>query len=110
RDHSLRCALVDVTPADSRTNETSRPLGHFRPNGECRLLHGKIGGGDGVVDEVIHLLEVLFVEPLQWIEITNLAGNACGELGRVETRDVVDSATPLAQSLPRFFRSCPQRS
>src|SRR5690348_14385374 len=63
---SLVLPLYNSKSADPGTDEASRPLADFGSNGECRLLHRKVGSGDGVVDEVIHLLEVLLVEPFQW--------------------------------------------
>ena len=74
---------------------------------ESGLLHRKIRRGHGVMDEVIHLLDILLVEPLQRIEVFDFGGDAGGIMRRVEPGDRDDAASAFTESFPGFFCSSP---
>src|SRR5690606_25786453 len=52
------------------------------------------------LDEDVHLLDVFLVDELQGIEPLDLAGQARGELRRIEARDRTDPASPAAERVP----------
>src|SRR6201996_7330882 len=69
---------------------------HFQPG----VAQGLRARGDAVVDERIHLLDVLGRNPVARIEIADLTGNARGIGGRVEMGDFTDTADALEDVVP----------
>jgi hypothetical protein len=56
-----------------------------------------IDAARAVVDEGIHVPRVLGGEPVLHLEALHLAGDAAGERGRVEARDVGDARAPASR-------------
>src|SRR6202035_3712498 len=67
------------------------------------------GGGQGVVDEEIALLDVLLVDVVAGIEALDLAGDPAGVLRDVEAGDRADAALALHERAPVLRRPDPQR-
>src|SRR5207253_1283672 len=101
---------VFIESADTRSNKNAGPLGQLGRDRQCRLLHRVIGGSDGVVDECIHLLDVLFFKPAEWIEILNFGGDPGGKLGGIKTGNRRDAAASLTETFPRLLPPRTQRS
>ena len=95
--------------ADTRTYEYTCTLCQLRTNCQSRLFHRTLGGGNRIVDEGVHLLDVFFVEPAERIEVFDLSGNLGGKLRGVETGDPGDTAASFAKAFPGFFGSRSQR-
>src|SRR6266851_2676080 len=87
---------------------------HFVEVGIFRLpirgLHGKIGASQGHLDKAAHLFQFLFLDPLERIEILDLAGKSAVESRRIELRNRTDPALPSPEVLPRFVRADAQRA
>src|SRR5262245_31000773 len=99
----------DREPTDSGSDKYAGTFSEIRPNGESGLLHGEIGCRNRVVDEGVHFLDVLLLEPVQRLKILNLGSNPGGKLRRVEPGNRCYAAASFAKSLPGFFGTCPQR-
>src|SRR5437868_6369310 len=76
--------------ADPRTDE--RPdIGRVLPGDlQLRIVNGELGGGDRVLDEEVHLLDDLLLDPRERIEPLDFSGNLRGVRGHVETRHAAD--------------------
>src|SRR5438132_6775152 len=96
-------------PADARSDKYAGPFGELRPNGESRLLHGEVRCRNRVVDEGIHLLDVLLLKPVQRLKILDLVSNPGWKLRRIEPGNRCNAAPPFAESLPGFLCSFCQR-
>src|SRR5262245_44858012 len=103
-------ALDHSKPANTGPDKNSGAFGDFRSDYQTGLLHGKVRRRDSVMDEVVHLLQILLVEPLQRIEVFHFGGDACGISSRVEPADCGDTASPFTETFPGFFRAGAQRS
>jgi hypothetical protein len=49
-------------------NEDPDAIRELRRDFEPRIVHRDLGGGDRVLDEGVHLLDVLLVDPVERIE------------------------------------------
>src|SRR5262245_3394667 len=102
-------ALDARESANTGSNKDAGSFCIFGSDHDSRLLHRKIRRSHGVIDEVVHFLEVFLIEPYQWLEIFDLRCDPGRELRGVEAGDIADSATSFAESFPRLFSSCTQR-
>src|SRR5262249_37310777 len=75
----------------------------------ARLFHRTFRGGDRIVDEGVHLLDVFFVEPAERIEVFNFAGDLGGKLSGIEAGDLGNTAACFAEAIPGIFSPRPQR-
>src|SRR5437867_5701990 len=102
-------SLDNGESADSGSDKYAGPFGELRPNGESRLLHGEVRCRNRVVDEGIHLLDVLLLKPVQRLKILDLGSNPGWKLRRIEPGNRCNAAPPFAESLPGFLGTCAQR-
>src|ERR1051326_5273655 len=99
----------DSKSADTGTDEYACTLRQIPVNRQVRLFHRTFGGGNRVMDERVHFLDVFFLEPAERIEVFDLGGDLGGKLRGIETGDSGDAAAPFAQAFPRVFSSRSQR-
>src|ERR1019366_851358 len=101
----LRLGLLDEGQAtDPRSDQATDALGLFL----AQLVVGRQTGiadrldrrGQAVVDERVHVPRILGREIVLDLDALDLAGNAAGEGGRVELRDVRDAGSTGEQVLP----------
>src|SRR4029079_16577281 len=59
----LMFTLDDGESANTGANKDTHTLGQFRTDLQPGLIYRKIRGRDRVIDEVVHLLEIFFIEP-----------------------------------------------
>ena len=102
-------ALDNRKPTDAGADKDTSALGEVRSDFQTRLLHRKIRGSHGVMDEVVHLFEIFFVTPQQRIEVFHLSGNLGGKLRGIEPGDPVHTTAALTEGFPRLFGSGSQR-
>jgi len=87
-------------PPDARSDADARLLPFEFGGRQARILDGELGGGDGVLDEEVHLPSLFFFDEGAGIEILDLAGEPGGEAGGVEPGDRPDAAGAAQQALP----------
>src|SRR4029077_5440284 len=91
-EQRLVLALDRAEPADAgpdRDADVRRDLGR---HGELRVIHRELRRRNRVLDERVHLLDVLLLDEVQRLEAADLAGNTRRELRDVEPADGVDAA------------------
>src|SRR5690606_31266644 len=96
--------LDGLEPADPRGDVDADVVGDVGSDLQARITHREVRGRNGVLDEDVHLLDVLLFDELQRIEPLHLAGNTRGVLRCVEVRDRPDAAVPGAQRIPVGLR------
>ncbi len=67
---------------------------------ELGVVHRKLRGGDGELNEDVHLLQFLFLDPLQRVEALDLAGKARRKRRRVEAGDRADATHAATEGIP----------
>ena len=82
-------ALDNVEPADAGANVDSHALRDVRSDLELRLIEGFLRGGEGIDDEVAHLLQLFFLNVLKRVESLHLGRDVHGEAGGIKMRDGV---------------------
>src|SRR5689334_19268819 len=100
--------LDDGESADTGSDEYAGPFSKLRPYGKAGLFHGEVGCRNRVVDEGVHLLDVLLLKPVQRLKILDLGSDPGRKLRRVEPGNCRNAAAPFAKSLPGFFSPCTQ--
>src|SRR5262249_23625122 len=80
-----------------------------RRNFQMRIVHGKLRRGDRVLDEGVHLLDVLLLDEAQRVEPFDFTGDARRELRRIELRDGCDAAAAGAERVPFRLGSYAER-
>jgi hypothetical protein len=102
--------LDDVKSADSRTDIDTdliqvrllgRPVRHF---------YGEIGAGQRDLNVPAHLLELFFLNPVERIEILDLARDRAIETRGVKMCDGAHAALPGPEVFPAFLRADAQRA
>jgi hypothetical protein len=78
--------------------------------GQAGIAHRLDRRGQAEVDEGVHVAGLLAGEVILDIEALDLAGNAAGEGGRIETRDAVDAAAPGHQVGPTLGHAVAHRA
>ncbi len=73
-------ALDRAEPAYPRRDEHTDPRRVLRRHLELRIVHRELGGGDGELDEDVHLLDVFLLDELQRVEALHLTRDARREL------------------------------
>ena len=72
----------------------------LRRHRQPRVIDGELRGGERVLDEDVHLLDVFLVDELERIEALDLAGDARRVLRRVEAGDRRRSRSAPRTALP----------
>src|SRR5882762_10011665 len=67
---------------------------------QLRIVHGELRRGNRVLNEDVHLLDILLRHELKRIEVLYLAGDLRGILGRIEVGYTADAAPPCRQRTP----------
>ena len=88
-----------VEAADAVTHDDARAL--RRVSVHTGVRERLLRRGEGEENVPVELPEILRARQTLGVEVLHLAGDANGELGRVERADVVDAAAPGDQSSPR---------
>src|SRR6266478_5601887 len=103
-------ALDDVEPADSRGNVNT----HFIQVRISRLPIGRldreIRSGQRHLNEAAHLLQFFFLDPLEGVEVFDLASNLAIKSSGVKLRDEANTAAPGHEVFPAFLRADTQRA
>ncbi len=99
--------LDHVEAADPRADVNPGAVGQPAVELQLGVLDGKVGGGQGEVDEPAHLLHLFFLDHLERVEVLHLAREPAGMLGGVEEGDGPDAALPRQGGLPNFLGAHP---
>jgi hypothetical protein len=76
---------------------------------QAGLAHRLLGRAHRVLDEEVHLADVLLFDPVQRLEIGHLARNLRRIVGDIETGDRADAGSTSHQGLPILFDPGAQR-
>src|SRR5687767_8736725 len=76
---------------------------------KLRVVHRELGGGDGVLNEDVHFLDVFLLDELQRVEILDLRGDLRRVPGDIEPRDAGDTAPARQQRRPVGRRADAER-
>ena len=107
-EERLVLALDAGEPADAGAHEHADVRGVRLGNRQLRVIHRELRGRNRVLDEDVHLLDVLLLDELQRIESLDFARDPRGKRGRVEARDLSDAALARRQARASSTRSrCP---
>ena len=93
-------ALDGLESADAGGNVDADAIGPLTRHLESRIVDGELRGGERVLDEDVHLLDVFLVDELQRIERLDLARDTRRVLRRVETGNGSNPASPCAERVP----------
>src|SRR5581483_4409640 len=96
-------------PADPRGNEHADPRRDLRGDLQTGIVDRELRRRDRVLDEDVHLLDVLLLDPAERIEPAHLAGDPRGELRCVELGDRADAAAAADERLPVRVGADPER-
>jgi len=97
--------LDRLEPADTGSNEDPDVVGNIGSDVQTRMAHRKVGGRNRVLNEDVHLLDVLPIDELQRIKPLHLTRDLRRMFRRVEVGDGADAAAPGADRFPVGFRS-----
>ena len=97
-----RSMVVNPPMPEPMNTPTSRRV--LRRDRQPRVVHRELRGGDGVLDEDVHLLDVFLLDELQRVEALDLRRDLRREAGDVELGDRADAALPGQQRRPRSPR------
>ena len=95
--------------ADSDADQHADVVGIALVDLERRLAHRLLGRAHRVLDEEVHLFDVLLLDPVIGIEVAHFARDAGGEVGNVEAGDRSDTRAPGHQGFPVLLDSRAQR-
>src|SRR5689334_3376569 len=96
----LVLALDRDEPADARPDVDADVGGVLRRDRQLRIVHRELRGRDRILDEEVHLLDVLLLDERQRVEPFDLRGNL-GLVDRdVEPRNAGDAALAGQTSRP----------
>ena len=101
-------AFDGAEPADAGRDEDADTRGVVGRDLEVGALHREVRRGHGVLDEGVHLLDVLLVDVVQGVEALDFARDLTGELRDVEPRDTADAAASGAERVPVGFGADPE--
>src|SRR5579871_5081055 len=99
--------LNDIESADAGSDVHARGVGDVGSNVEARHLHSKIAGRQSDLDEAGHFLEFFFLDPLQWIEILDFAGDLAIEGADIKVGDASDAALAREEICPDLVGANP---
>src|SRR4029077_18862290 len=72
---------------DPRRNEDTDTRRLLRRERQRRIVHGELRGRDRVLDEDVHLLDILLLDVRERIEVLDLSRDPGRELGGIKLRD-----------------------
>src|SRR5580700_348266 len=96
-------ALDNVESADAGADVSAGRIRDLRRNFEAGHFHSEVRGGEGELNEAPGLLQLFFLEPIEWVEIADFTRDAAIERGGVKVRDRTDTALAGQQITPYFF-------
>jgi len=102
-EHVLLFLLDGGKAADSRSDDDAGPfIRGGAPGAEGGVLHGHVGGGQGIDDKIVIPSQFLFIYMRQRIETLQFPGDLRIEGGTIESGDGAHAGTSLAHTFPSF--------
>ncbi len=103
-------AFDDVETADAGGN-VNADFVEVRIRGlPVRGFYGEIRAGQSDLDEAAHFFQFFFLNPLEGIEVLDLAGDFAVEARGIKMRDRANAALPGQEVFPGFLRADAQRA
>src|SRR5262245_62913765 len=108
--HFLWSPLENAEPPDTAADENAHVLGQVVGDLQTGILEGFPRGGDGEVDEIVHLLQLSLLNKFQGVEVFGFSGEFYLVLAGVEASDVIDAAAPGDQTCPGLLGRVAERA